>query len=256
MKKKIYPLLAILLSAAGIGLQCWAQTTGFEPLTGLLAEGAVSMPAIKVFFVVVPVLALLCSLPLRGTEKQIDATGRLYEHLSFPGRFCGVLAGMMFCGGALLRLTGEVRALGGLAAIAVDALLLAAGVGMVWQIVASKPSRSLFALLPGFATAFWLVLYYHTQSRDPIVERYGALLLGLMAMALAFYHQAGYSFGNANPVRSMTFTLTAGVYLFAALPAAKSVSDALLITAAGIWMVLHTALLPEAPEKQQAVIQE
>ena len=59
------------------------------------------------------------------------------------------------------------------------------GAGMVWQIVTPGSRRSLITLLPGFSIAFWLVIYYHTQSKDPVVERYGALLLCLMATALA-----------------------------------------------------------------------
>ena len=244
MKKKIYPLLAVVLSAVGFGMQYLAQ---MNPLAIQMASDTTAMIAVKCFFVAVPVVALLCSLPLRGTGDQIDASGRLYENLNFAARFFGVLAGMIFCGGALLRLVTGVQAGAGIALLAVNVLLLAAGVSMVQQIVSAKPSRSLFALLPGFAAAFWLVIYYHTQSKDPIVERYGALLLCLMAMALACYHQAGYSFGQANPVRAMTFSLIAGIYAFTALPTAQNVADALMITAIGVWMVLHAALLPDAP---------
>ena len=43
MNKRIYPLLAVLLGAAGFGLQCWAHTTAFEPLTGLIVPGTASM---------------------------------------------------------------------------------------------------------------------------------------------------------------------------------------------------------------------
>ena len=244
MKKKLYPLLAVVLSAVGFGLQYLAQ---MNPLAVQMDTDTAAMIAVKCFFVAVPVIALLCSLPLRGTDEQIDASGRLYENLNFAARFCGVLAGMIFCGGALLRLVTGAKSGVGIATLAVDVLLLAAGVSMVWQIVSPGPSRSLFALLPGFAAAFWLVIYYHTQSKDPIVERYGALLLCLMAMALACYHQAGYSFGRANPVRAMTFSLIGGIYAFTALPTAQDEADALLMTAIGVWMVLHTALLPAAP---------
>ena len=249
MNKRIYPLLAVLLGAAGFGLQCRAQTTAFEPLTGLIVPGTASMLVLKIFIVAVPVIALLCALPLKGSGARIDATGRLFEHLGFPARFVGVLAGMLYCAAALLRLTGDVRTGGGLAVLAVDVLLIVGGAGMVWQIVTPGSRRSLLTLLPGFSIAFWLVIYYHTQSKDPIVERYGALLLCLMAAALALYHQAGWSFGKANPVRGMTFTLTAGIYAFAAMPAAAGTADLLALTAIGLWMLLHAAVLPGAPEK-------
>ena len=133
--------------------------------------------------------------------------------------------------------------------LAVDVLLIVGGAGMVGQIVTPGSRRNLLTLLPGFSIAFWLVIYYHTQSKDPIVERYGALLLCLMATALALYHQAGWSFGKANPVRGMTFTLTAGIYAFTAMPAAAGTADLLALTAVGLWMLLHAAVLPGAPEK-------
>ena len=75
------------------------------------------------------------------------------------------------------------------------------------------------------------------------------LLLCLMATALALYHQAGWSFGKANPVRGMTFTLIAGIYAFAAMPAAAGTADLLALTAIGLWMLLHAAVLPGAKEK-------
>ena len=57
------------------------------------------------------------------------------------------------------------------------------------------------------------------------------------------------SFGKANPVRGMTFTLTAGIYAFTAMPAAAGTADLLALTAVGLWMLLHAAVLPGAPEK-------
>ncbi len=119
------------------------------------------------------------------------------------------------------------------------------------QIVTPGSRHSLLTLLPGFSIAFWLVIYYHTQSKDPIVERYGALLLCLMATALALYHQAGWSFGKANPVRGMTFTLIAGIYAFTAMPAAAGTADLLALTAIGLWMLLHAAVLPVRRRKRR-----
>ena len=94
-----------------------------------------------------------------------------------------------------------------------------------------------------------------SADRTPMIIAFGLIvilveaLLCLMATALALYHQAGWSFGKANPVRGMTFTLIAGIYAFAAMPAAAGTADLLALTAIGLWMLLHAAVLPGAPEK-------
>ena len=92
MNKRIYPLLAVLLGAAGFGLQCRAQTTAFEPLTGLIVPGMASMLVLKIFFVAVPVIALLCALPLaEGPCKEaLNQLNTLLPHGDYHGRALGI----------------------------------------------------------------------------------------------------------------------------------------------------------------------
>lgn len=252
MKQKIYFLSTLGLGALGFAIQCWAQSTGFDPDTGLVLPSAASILTLKLFFAAAAIITLLLALALRGAQKTVSGDGLLYQQMGFKGRCTGILAGMLLCGSALLRLSADLSTLqtsvlDGSSAFLADVLLLAAGAGLVWQIFSGKTGRSLFVLLPGFACAFWLAIYYHSQSSDPVVERYGTLLLCLMAAALAFYHQAGYFFGSPGPVRSMWFSMLAGIFALIALPASQTVADALALTGLALWMLLHTVLLAAAP---------
>ena len=253
MKRCGYPVALALAALVGFGLQAWCQTAAFDPVTRLVVPGAPALLAVKLYFVAVPVLALVASLPLRGSSAP--GRGELYGGLGRGGRFLGVLAGLLAAAGGLLRLSQDLQPLllrrwAALGNCLVDGLLCLGGVSLIWLAAGSRhpKPRSLAALIPGFGACFWLITFYHTQSRDPIVVRYVWTLLCLMAAVLALYHQAAYCFGRPAPVRTQFFTLTAGAWAFAALPSAADLSQSLLLTGMGCWMLLHSLLIPSAPE--------
>ena len=65
-------------------------------------------------------------------------------------------------------------------------------------------------------------------------------LLALMAAVLALYHQAAWAFGRPAPVRTQWFTMTAGVYAFAALPGAGELAEVLALAGLGGWMLVFS----------------
>lgn len=252
MKRCRYLIALAVAALVGVILQAWCQTSAFDPVTRLVVPGAPALLAVRIYFWVVPVLFLLACLPLRGQRAAGD--GEILATIGRGGRFLGVLAGLMAAAGGLLRLAQDLQplllkrwtALGG---CLVDVLLCLGGACLAWLAAGPQKARpqSVMALIPGFGTCFWLITFYHTQSRDPIVVRYVWTLLCLMAAVLALYHQAAYCFGRPAPVRTLFFTLTAGAYAFAALPSAADLSQLLLLTGLGCWMLLQSFLIPNAP---------
>ena len=160
----------------------------------------------------------------------------------------GAVSGGLVAVGAILELIPDLRALmafprpARLGSCAVDALLWAGGLCLLaLTLRGDRPKpRSVAALIPGFGVCFWLVVFYHAETRDPVLERYVWTLLALMAAVLALYHQAAWAFGRPAPVRTQWFTLTAGVYAFAALPGAEELAEVLALAGLGGWMLVFS----------------
>lgn len=256
MRSRLTALALALASLLGMCLQRWAIKTAYDPVTRLVLPGEVALTALKVFAFAVPVLALLGALGLKG--KKLPGGRGLYRGTGLPCCLWLVSAGVLTVlgGGLSLAVDGRLFWLrrGGtlLAACGVDLLLAAGGVCMMWLAIAGRRNRlgdrPLAALIPGFAGCFWLIFFYHSHSRDPVVTHYCWILLALMASILAFYHQAGYSFGRPHPVRAQACTLTAGAYAFTAMLSAEDLFDVLLLAGLGFWMLAHCVLLAGAGE--------
>lgn len=243
---KRYPAALMTAALVGAALQLWCQSAAFDPFTGLVEPGAASALALWAFFIAVPVLALLSALPLRG--RAVPGEGELYGDLGPVGRLLGAVSGGLVAVGAILELIPDLRALmafprpARLGSCAVDALLWAGGLCLLaLTLRGDRPKpRSVAALIPGFGVCFWLVVFYHAETRDPVLERYVWTLLALMAAVLALYHQAAWAFGRPAPVRTQWFTMTAGVYAFAALPGAGELAEVLALAGLGGWMLVFS----------------
>ncbi len=249
---KLFLPLAIVLGAPGYALRLWALNTAYDA-RNLPISDAPALLALKALTVAVPFVALL--LAATPGSVQAEPGKALYARLPALSALIGMLAGELVCISGLWALLSEdVSALTGgggrleLAVCAVDALTVAAGLSMVWLCLAGRLGRtlrhSLATLLPGFAGCFRLVLYYHTNSQDPVVSRFCWTLLALLAAILAFYHQAAYSFGRPRPVVALTATVTAAAYALSAQAGAEGLAEQLLLGGIALWMVLHTMLLP------------
>ena len=230
----------------GAALQLWCQSAAFDPFTGLVEPGAASALALWAFFIAVPVLALLSALPLRG--RAVPGEGELYGDLGPVGRLLGAVSGGLVAVGAILELIPDLRAL--------MAFPPAGPAGELRRGCAALGGRAVPAGAdppggppqaperrradPGFGVCFWLVVFYHAETRDPVLERYVWTLLALMAAVLALYHQAAWAFGRPAPVRTQWFTLTAGVYAFAALPGAGELAEVLALAGLGGWMLVFS----------------
>lgn len=257
MKSKPIVLITLTLSALGALLQVWCQRTAFDLSADLPLSGAPALTVIILFAIAVPIFAFAISLPLRGIKPQGDNS--LYHIMGTPTRVAGILSGAAFVVGGLLRLTRSVPPLlhrpttPEISTCLVNVLLMAGGAAMVILSLSAQEQRfhvrhSLWPLLPGFAGCFWLIIYYHSNSRDAVVLRYGWILLCLMAAILAFYYQAGFAFDRVRPLRAQAFSMAGAIYAFTALPAADDFTEMFLLLGVGGWMLVHCRLIPRRSE--------
>ena len=257
MRSKPIVLITLALSALGALLQVWCQRTAFDPGANLPLTDAPALTVLIIFAIAVPIVALAVSLPLQGIKPQGDNS--LYHIMGTPGRVVGILSGAAFLAGGMLLLIESVPPLLRrpntleVTTCLVDLLLMAGGAAMIILSLSGQEARfhvrhSLWPLLPGFAGCFWLVIYYHSNSRDAVVLRYCWILLCLMAAILAFYYQAGFAFDRVRPLRAQTFSMAGAIYAFTAIPAADTLSEVILLLGVGGWMLLHCRLIPRRSE--------
>ena len=255
MRKKLTLPVLILLSVIGLALQYWYQQTAFDVLS-LPVSGSLSALVLKVFAGLCAVIALWLTWPLWGSKPTQNTV--LHHGLSRPGMAVGMLAGVLTTAGGMgklvtvLRLALHYRSVSTVVNVLVNALLVAAGAAMLCLTAASRRDAAegpaLAPLVPGFAGCFWLAVYYHANSQDPVVSHYGWVLVALMCFILACYYQAGYSFNRCRPFRAQLFTCLAAVLLFTAIPSADSLFDRLLLAGCGVWMLLSAAQINRRSE--------
>lgn len=246
MRRKLtLPVLA-LLSAAGLALQYWNQTTGYDGLD-LPISGAPSLVAAWVFALVCLALTLWLAGDLLGRKAQ---DGGLYDRMGKPGMALGIAAGAVTALGGLGRLLSGLSS--GIVTLLVDVLLVGAGAAMVWlALTPNRPKKSgpaLAPLLPGFAGCFRLATFYYANSQDPVVSRYGWTLVALMVCILACYDQAGWAFDRRRPFRAMALSGLAAVLLFFALPTAEHWADMAVLGGLGLWMFTGVTQLPKTTQ--------
>lgn len=251
MRRKLTLPVLVLLSAAGVALQYWNQAAGYDALN-LPIPGAPSLLAASLFALVCLVVALVLASDVLGRKAQ---PGDLYARLGRPGMALGMAAGVITAIGGLGKVVQALpaaRQLGGILILLVYVLLVGAGVAMVWlALTPNRPEQSgpaLAPLVPGFAGCFWLAVFYHTNSQDPVVSHYGWVLLGLMAFILASYYQAGWSFDRRRPFRAMALSALAVLLLFFALPTAAHWADLAVLGGFGLWMVTAVTQIPKTTQ--------
>ena len=210
-KELILPVVAVAGGAAGFALRKWNLTAGFEAGTGLPVPGAPSAMALIALSVVVAVVFLL----LVRLKPHTIATGvpafaakgnTLYAAVT-------VLAGFLMLAAALMNVwlffRGQVTAL---TRLVLAALCVAAFACIL--VVAQRNLRgdapvkySLPQLMPAYACCMWLVTAYQARAADPVILDYVYELFAVVAVLLALYFIAGFSFERPKVRRTTFFSL-------------------------------------------------
>ena len=215
MRNTAYKLTAFtaIISAAGFMIR-WLQNMAiYEEETGLARSG---MP---ISFVLIGfiVLAAAAFVVIALRVKRYDAPGEAGEALGGQTfLFTAVWAAavlLMLASGAMQLLTADAEHYsGGLivihkivgAATLVGAVLLAVlmtGLSNPEKAGARRWCSGLLILFAGL----WLSAAYKTAASDPVLWRSSVEILAICAAMMAFYHVAGYFFGQPSPVASVFF---------------------------------------------------
>ena len=262
MRKEVFlPGLAVAGGAAGFALRRWQLASAFEPDTGLPISGAPATWALLALSLLMAgALLLLC------LGKHYPFPGGYGEAFSCPAPAYAaavVAAGFLLCAGGILKLlelpavlqedtgtasTGFRAVLSSLPKVLLVLLCFAAAVSIVLTAKRNfrgggRGKRSVPLLIPPFLSCLWLISAYQQRAADPVLMDYLYQLFGIIAVLLALYYMAGFSFETAKVTRASYFSLL-GVYLCCiSLADGVDLSSVLLYLFAIFYLVPSAAVL-------------
>ena len=250
MRNKLGPGLALAAGFAGAMMQCLALVTAFDATTHLPNPDTPILWVQLIYCILVAVAALLWGRALTR-DTELTWHGQWLGQSRFSAAVGGASGALVLVGGCGMAIQSFLNwrfsyDREDLAAAIVGALLALSGV-CFFLLSLRERRQSALSLLPGFAVCFWLILFYHTNARDPVVFHYAFLLLALMAAAVALYYQACLCFARPKPSRTVGFTLIAAVFCLQVMPAADDLGARLVLAGLGVWMCQRLAFLLSEP---------
>ncbi len=226
-KEYLLPGLAIAGGIAGFFLRRWQMDTAFEPDTGLPISGSpASWALLALSLLMAGMLLLLCAgrhdtFP-GGYDEAFYCSGTPYVTLAVASGFLLGAAGVL----ELMELPQVLRQYVDLSFRSILAAL--PRLLMVFFCLASaacivltaknnyrregRGMRSVLLLVPSFFSCLWLISAYQQRAADPVLSDYAYQLFAIIAVLLALYSMAGFSFEKAKVTRASYFSLM-GVYL-------------------------------------------
>jgi hypothetical protein len=259
MRKEIFlPGLALTGGIAGFFLRRWQLSSAFEPDTGLPVSGAPATWALLALsFLMALVLLPLCRgrhgpFP-GGYDEAFRCFSPLYAALT-------AAAGFLLGAGGILKLLelpavlaeyldpGLRSILAALPRLLLAFLCLASAVCVILTAKNNyrgegRGTRSTLLLIPPFFSCMWLIAAYQERAADPVLMDYVYQLFAIIAVLLALYSMAGFSFEKAKVARSAYFSLL-GVYLCGvALADSPDLSSLLLFVFAILYLTASASVL-------------
>lgn len=228
MRKEYFlPGLALTGGIVAFFLRRWELATAFEPETGLHIHGSPATWAVLALSVFMAGLLLfLCSgshsgFP-GGYDQAFHSSDTLSATVSIAAGFLLGLGGIltfiwmpdssatysgMFLNGVISRVPRLLLSI--LCLISAVCVIVDARGGYRGK---NRGKGNPLLLAPAYACCMWLISAYQSRAADPVLVDYVYELLGIIAILMALYEIAGFSFEKAKVKRTAYFALL-GIYL-------------------------------------------
>ncbi|MDO5547774.1 MAG: hypothetical protein Q4F79_04725 [Eubacteriales bacterium] len=217
MKRSVYILFVIAMGLAGAVLRGLSIVNGMEPANGLPIAGDVPAMALKLACAAGIILSIVLSrssyrMP-KGTSYE-QLMGKMGHAARVVCMVCGAamavigVAALVNLGGMVAEETSEYHPFGVAALVALAAQWILCVVSGVTLLLfarrqdgyAATKRQGVFVCLPMFWACLSLIMTYHENSSNPVMQDYAYDLLLIIAVMAAFYYIAGLFFAEPHPV--------------------------------------------------------
>lgn len=258
MKRICYPLLALLLGAAGYILRIRQLSAALSPTTGMpLLHHPITYALIGV---AVGGALLLLILSFSVASEAQDWYSAYHAGPVLQG--CSLLAALGFAAGTgligrSLYLTCKSTAPGTpIQALTTlfqtqpfllffGLLMICATLAILFMVIRNgeNGSWSLAPLLPAFTSCVWLVLTYHTNASNPSVLSFVWQVLAVVCATLAWYYTASFAFQSPRPQLATWLSLVTVFLCCIALADSTELYQKVILAATALWFLLRSILL-------------
>ncbi len=221
------------------------------------------------FHVLVPVYLIVCALVFRKALLDIDR-----KHYCVPAELKKALNSGVQLQTALSFLAGGVMVLGALALFAkseidqfvgmlrlLSALALLSGIAFPLVLMEANrdyPRIGLICplmLLPLLTYAVWLILSYRNNAINSVPLAYGLDMLTAIVSMVAFFHMAGFAFGDPKPRQATVWAMLCASICLLSLADERYLGMQLILLATAGQMLLYIwILLRNLQEKERKVV--
>lgn len=262
-KQYSLPAFALVCGAIGFILRRWVLATAYEPSTGLPIAGA---PAALALFALSALFAVLALIFCQG------------RHYGFPGGYdeafyspsplvssVTITAGFLMGAAGILKfmdmlqssetstLTAESESISwgahsNIPTVILCVLCLFSAYCFVLTAKNNyrgerKGARSLPLLIPAYACCAWLITTYEARAGHPFLIDYICELFAIIAVVLALYFIAGFSFEKSKVKRTLFASLLGIYFSCVSLAAAGDLATLLLYTFAVLHLLVSVFVL-------------
>lgn len=259
-KEIVLPALAVIGGLGGMGLRRWGLATAFEPETHLPIP---AMPAtwslIALSVVMAAVLLLLCRGSQRpypgGYDEAFSAKGSTVYVVAVVLSAFLLLASALYTAYAffVVRTTDLVITRLILAALCLVSFVCVLVTAKNNFRAAGKGKYSATLLMPAYTCCVWLIAAYQVRAGDPVQLDYIYELFAIIAVLLALYFTAGFSFEKGRVSQTALFSLLGIYFSIVTLADSHDLGVTLLYGFAIVYLLASSVILlknaanPEIP---------
>lgn len=224
MQKKVLEISCYVAGAGAFGVFLrWLQDQ--------LAFNDAGLPDPSAFHVMLPLYFLIAALVFRSFVKRFDEAnlvmpedfrpafaneGKLYAFLRW------VIGLLMIAGGLLLLMTSETDKYAGMLRV-LSLTAVVVGISFIALMTAANREKvsptllCLYAFMPIFLYAAWLIYDYRSNSINPVVWSYAMEVVTVIMAMVAFFRVAGFVFNAPSWRRCLFDVMLAAVLCLASL---------------------------------------
>lgn len=263
-KALVLPAVAVIGGLIGLVVRSRFLVQAFEPDTGLAVRGVpVACAMWAVALITVAAIAALSLGKHRTFEKAYTSA---FGRGNMIQTSCNLAAAGLFLAAGFFNIEAFVSSPVNAFTMAREVSIVrpilgvvclgaAAGIWFVTQEMKSfRQAKSVWSLLPGFASCLWVMANYQTWAQDPNLEKYLFSLVAILLSMVGCYCLPGFAFGKGQVPLTLITCLSAAAFGIMVLGDGLPLMDTALILAMVFYLGSMASVLldndarPEPPK--------